>query len=187
MAAQFDLLIPPVIVGLLIILIFRVNAFMMDSSVDTRLTNDVQMHADVIADIIQEELRGAGNSNILTTAPGTVQPDSLEFVRILVDPVNGLTPLNVKIKRDERNLIIYRDVDIIDDASDNTIYGSQIASLEFRMATDNHNNIIPNVIRFRVVTESDPDHHVRFRDDDKMVRAVAEREVFLRHRAMTMN
>ena len=159
----------------------------MDSSVDTRLNNDVQMHADLIADIIQEELRGAGNSNILTTSPGTIHPDSLEFERIVFDPVSGLNSLNVKIKRDERNLIIYRDVDTIDDSSDNVIYGSQIASLEFRMATDKDNNIIPNIIRFRVVTESNPDHHVRFRDEDKVVRAVAEREVFLRHRAMAIN
>ncbi|MCC5942371.1 MAG: hypothetical protein JJU37_12600 [Balneolaceae bacterium] len=185
MVAQLDLIIPPVIVGLLIILIFRVNAFMMDSSVDTRLSNDVQMHADLIADIIQEELRGAANSDILMSSPGTIQADSLDFVRSVVDVSSGLLPLNVRIKRDERNLVIYRDFDPIEQSSDNIVYGSQISSLEFRMATDRDNNIIPNVIHFRVVTESDPAHHVRFRDDDKVVRAVAEREIFLRHRAMT--
>lgn len=185
MAAQIDLIIPPVIVGLLIILIFRVNAFIIDSSVDTRLSNDVQMHADLIADIIQEELRGASNSDILTISPDFVQQDSLEFVRVIVDPVNGLTTANVKIKRDERNIIIYRDIDVIDESSDNIAYGSQVAVLEFQVATDEFNTIIPNVIRFRVVTESDPNHHVRFRNEDKVVKAVAEREVFLRHRAMT--
>jgi len=159
----------------------------MDSSVDTRLTNDVQMHADLIADIIQEELRAVMASDLLAEPPNTVIQDSLEFVRAVANPGSPVTPLNVKIKRDERNLVIYRDVDTIDDTSDNIIYGSQISSLEFRMATDNLGNIIPNVIRFRVITESDPAQHVRFRDEDKMVRAVAEREIFLRHRAMITN
>lgn len=163
---------------------------MMDSSVDTRLNNDVQMHADVIADIIQEELRSVidlVNSDLFTSAPNTVQADSLEFIRAITDPVTGVTPLNIKVKRDERNLIIFRDTDPIDENSDNVVYGSQISSLEFTMATNQSNDIIPNVIRFRVVTESDPAQHVRFRDDDKVVRAVAEREIFLRHRAMSTN
>ena len=184
MAAQLDLALPPIIVGFLIILIFRVNAFMIDSSVDARLTNDVQTHSNLIADIIQEELRG-----LITYDEDLFDEnhnaEELEFVKMVPDPSQGFILLNVKIEQDERNLIIYRDVDTITEDSDITVIPSQVSELRFSLPTDPINgNVIPNLIHFHIETESNPEHHVRFRDDKPTVKAVSEREVYLRNRAL---
>ena len=184
MAVQLDLVLPPIIVGFLIILIFRVNAMMMDSSVDARLTNDVQTHSNLIADIIQEELRG-----LITYDEDLFDEnhtsEEFEFVKRVPDPSQGFILLNVKIERDERNLIIYRDVDTITEDSDKTVIPSQVSELRFSLPTDPINgNVIPNLIHFHIETESNPEHHVRFRDDKPTVKAVSEREVYLRNRAL---
>ena len=190
MGVQLDLILPPIIVGLLIILIFRVNAMMMDSSVDTRLTNDVQTHSNLIADIIQEELRG-----LITydedQFDGNHTSEEFEFVKIIPDPSQGSILVNVRIERDERNLIIYRDVDPITEDSEKTVIPSQMSNLRFSLPTEPPDDeeegvgeVIPNLIHFHIETESNPEHHVRFRDDKPTVKAVSEREVYLRNRAL---
>jgi hypothetical protein len=190
MGVQLDLILPPIIVGFLIILIFRVNAMMMDSSVDTRLTNDVQTHSNLIADIIQEELRG-----LITYDEDQFDEnhtsEEFEFVKIVPDPSQGSILVNVRIERDERNLIIYRDVDTITEDSEKTVIPSQMSNLRFSLPTDpvddeeeGIGDIIPNLIHFHIETESNPEHHVRFHDDKPTVKAVSEREVYLRNRAL---
>jgi len=186
MGAQLDLVLPPIIVGLLIILIFRVNAFMIDSSVDARLINDVQTHSNLIADILQEEMRG-----LLTydqdLFDGDFTSEEFEFVKMVPDPDPGQSffLLNVRIERDERNLIIYRDVDTITEDSDKTVIPSQISNLRFSLPVDPDNGeVIPNMVHFSIETESDPEHHVRFQNDKPTVKAVSEREVYLRNRAL---
>lgn len=191
MGAQLDIVLPPIIVGLLIIFIFRVNSFMLDTSVDARLTNDVQTHANLIADIIQEEFRGLITYNEDLLDGFNSSEDEFEFVRIVPDPALGMIMLNVRIERDERNLVIYRDVDTITEDSDKTIIPSQLSALRFSLPSevsgdesDPEITVIPNLIHFSIETESNPEHHVRFFADKPTVKAISEREVYLRNRAL---
>ena len=82
MGVQIDLIVPPIIVGLLIILIFNVNSFILETSVDNRLTNDMQTFADVSVDVVQEEIRGLRELNY-----GGISDSKFTFVNIQQDTV----------------------------------------------------------------------------------------------------
>ena len=164
---------------------------MLDTSVDARLTNDVQTHANLVADIIQEEMRGLISYNEDLFDGFNTSEDEFEFVRIVPDPVAGTIVLNVRIERDERNLVIFRDVDSITEDSDKTVIPTQLSALRFSLpseTTDDEDEaeitVIPNLIHFSIETESNPEHHVRFFADKPTVKAVSEREVYLRNRAL---
>jgi hypothetical protein len=169
MGVQIDLIVPPIIVGLLIILIFRMNSFIMESSVDTRLINDVQMQANVATDIIQEEIRGMNNNAI------TISQDTLRYSKF--SEVSGvISSRDFMLVRDNNNgqLKIHFQ-NLATGNPDSLVYALNLSSLSFTSPQ-------PHLLRVSVEAESKPEQHVRFRDDEQTVRAVSERDFFLRHR-----
>lgn len=172
MGVQIDLIIPPVIVGLLVIVIFRLNAFIMETSVDNRLNNDMQMFAEVTSRIIQEEVKTAGQI-VRPTNPNI--PDS---VLIFVVENVGDT---VRVQQSGRNLEIIRKSGIPPSIPDTTSYPSSLSALQFDLERKPVGEPIPYYLNFRIETESDPDHHASMRDLDKTVNAFSESEVYLRN------
>jgi len=165
---QADLIIPPIIVGLLIILIFRVNAFIMETSVDTRLNNDVQMYAETAATVLQEELRKiSGNLSL--------ESDTLRFD----NTDHGRT----RITRNQRSLEIIHENPLPADPDslhpDTLIFPLHLIDLQFTFEPQNVS--YPDFIRIRVETESHPGQHVRFRNEEQTVRAFAERRLLMRN------
>jgi len=171
MGVQLDIILPPIIVGILIILIFRINAFMMESSADARLINDVQNKADTAINIIQEELRGLNSEGI------SISTDTLQFSRDA--ELNGnLVSQDFMFVRDDSNgqLKIFFN-DLATGEPDSLVYGLNLRSIDFFALS-------PQLLRVRVESESNPEHHVRFRNDQQTVRAVSERDFLLRHRSL---
>ncbi|TVP98968.1 MAG: hypothetical protein EA359_17615 [Balneolaceae bacterium] len=170
MGVQIDLIVPPVIIGLLIILLFRINAFMLETSTDSRLINDVQTKADIAIDIIQEELRGLDGGQI------TISVDTLRFTKFLAG--SGLPSQSYDIVRDNNNgqlKIFFQN--LITGVPDSTVYDLNLSSIDFSMPA-------AHLLRVRVQAESRAEQHVRFRNDTNVIRSVAERDFFLRHRTL---
>lgn len=174
MGIQIDLIIPPVIVGLLIIVVFRLNAFIMETSVDNRINNDMQMFAEVTSRLIQEEAKRATTIErpINEAVPDTV----LEFF----DAAVGDT---VWIQKTGRNLEIIRRSQFPPSIPDTVIYPSSLSLLEFdleRKPTDNP-SLPPYYLNVKIQTESDPAHHASMRDLEKTVMGFSESEIYLRN------
>lgn len=174
MGVQIDLIVPPIIVGLLIIIIFRLNAFIMETSTDNRLNNDMQMFAEVTSRLIQEEVRGATDIKLPLneSTPNTV-------LKFYVDSVKD----TVWIQRSGKNLEIIRQSSISPSIPDTVIYPSSLSILEFDLERKPGDNPIkpPHYLNIRIQTESDPDHHASMRDIDKTVMGFAENEIYLRN------
>lgn len=169
MGTQIDLIIPPIIVGLLIILIFRVNAFMVETSIDNRLNNEVQEFADLTGSLIQEELRTLSAFN-----PNNLPDSTLTFVNLSGD--------SVVVSKNKRNLEIIR-LNPITSIPDTTIYPSALKSIFFMAEPDSVLN--PMFIRVQIETESRPESHARFRNNVKTVNAFSEKQIFLRNLAVS--
>jgi len=193
MGLQLDLILPPIIVGMLIIIIFRVNSFMMDSSIDNRVFNDMQSFAETSTVVIDDLLRIAKSVN---------NPDDFEDVDICnnfrkqdgsadtncSDELEFITTNNYKItiERDEdENTIVMSSIEVDSDGNEigsvtETIYPLYVSKLEFQ-----HKTSSPDFISYKVETESNPDHHVQnSSDDQKTVKGFAERKIFLRNLAI---
>ena len=174
MGVQIDLILPPIVVGLLIILIFRLNAFIMETSVDNRLNNDMQTFADVTSRVIQEEVKTAGK--ILTP----VHPDNptaiLEFI---VENIGD----TVWVQKSGRNLEIIRRSNIPPAIPDTVIYPSSLSMLEFDLERKPSDDPVkaPHYLNVKIETESNPDQHASMRDSDKTVRGFSESEIYLRN------
>ena len=165
MGIQADIMIPPIIIGILIIMIFTVKSFILDTSIDNRLNNEVQSQATVSLDVIQEEVRGLKE---FQSAPGA----SLRFVRadsdtVMIDQVN----------RDLRIITAPGPISL-ETSADTTYHALNIANLQF--STDEAYNFADH-LRVHVETESRPEQHARFREDKNTVRAISEKKIFLRH------
>ena len=162
MGIQADIMIPPIIIGILIIMIFTVKSFILDTSIDNRLNNEVQSQATVSLDVIQEEVRGLKE---FQSAPGA----SLRFVRadsdtVMIDQVN----------RDLRIITAPGPISL-ETSADTTYHALNIANLQFSTYEDTDH------LRVHVETESRPEQHARFREDKNTVRAISEKKIFLRH------
>lgn len=167
---QLDLIIPPVIVGLLIIMIFRVNAFMLETSVDTRLQTDVQMFADLAVDILQEETR---TLNQIMEISG--DSTSIRFVNIARDTIS--------IKQVERALeIVHTDFNTA--AKDTTNYASNLSNIRFSLETNDE--LVTLFLRIKVETESAPGQQALFRKEKEPMKAFAEKRLYLRNIANTV-
>lgn len=174
MGIQIDLIIPPIIVGLLIIVIFRLNAFMMETSVDNRLNNDMQMFAEVASTIIQEEVKMIGK----IVRP--VNPDIPDTVLVFV--VENIED-TVRVQRSGRNLEIIRKSGIPPSIPDTLIYPSSLSALEFDLERKPGDNPLkdPHYLNVKVQTESNPDHHASMKDLDKTVMGFSKSEFYLRN------
>lgn len=177
MGVQIDLIVPPLIVGLLIIVIFRLNAFIMETSVDNQLNNDMQTFAELTTTLLQEEVKMATD----ITRPGySAFPDTvLEFT---IDRPGLLNDETVWIQRSEKNLEVIR-TNSSTGSSDTLIYPSSLSLLEFKLErkpTDDPTKP-PHYLNVKIQTESNPDHHASMRDLDKTVLGFSENEIYLRN------
>jgi hypothetical protein len=169
MAIQFDLIIPPVIVGILTIILFNIHSFMMETSVDNRLNNDMQTFADLATTTLQEELR-------MIDQIVEFNPDNLRFVTTNRDTVG--------IRRINRYIEITR-FDAATAGRDTLIVSANLSNLNFQL--EPVGSPTPSFLRVQVETESRPEHHASLRNTDKTVRAFSERRLFLRNVAVRMN
>jgi hypothetical protein len=171
MGVQIDLIIPPVIVGLLIIVVFQLNSFIMETSIDNRLTNDMQTFADVTSRVIQEEVKMA-NQIITPADPAT--PDSiLKFVSVTTDTIT--------VQRTGRVLEIISKSSVSPSVPDTIVYPLSLSSLIFDLERKPSGEPIPYYLNIEIETESDPDHHATVRGEVETVRAFAENEIYLRN------
>lgn len=187
MGVQIDLIIPPVIVGLLIILIFNVNSFILETSVDNRLANDMQTFADVSVDIVQEEMRGLVSVNTSESILLTVLdednepvPVSNNYTKFVYTVQQGTKQDEVTIWAENGVLKIKREGDITP-SEETAVYPAYIK--DFVIEYD-PNPTLPPFLRVKVTTESRPEHHARVsskKNDDTVVRAFAEKQIYLRN------
>ena len=168
MGVQIDLIVPPIIVGLLIILIFNVNSFILETSVDNRLTNDMQTFADVSVDVVQEEIRGLRELNY-----GGISDSTFTFVNIQQDTVSIWA---------DRGALKFRKHGLTTSPADTAIYPGYLKSINFNLEPENVVN--PNFLRVKITTESRPEHHARVsskNDENTVVRAFSEKQIYLRN------
>lgn len=163
MAIQFDLIIPPIIVGFIILLIFRISSFMMSTSIDNRLGYEMQNFADITIEVIQNELRTAVCYDI-------GEPNSY----IAFTSTQGG---NIQIFQENRLLKVIRDFPVADTIAN----ASRLDSLAFEAdSTEN------SLLRIEVYTSSIAEQEAG-PDDGTRVKAYAEKQVFLRNNAYTDN
>lgn len=162
MAAHLDLILSVIVVGLLTLLIFSVHAFMIETSVDNRLTQEMQDFADVSITVMQEEIRYLNELIELND-------HSVRFTNTASDTVDIFT--------DQNNLkIVYRKSD--GSPADTLDYSARISELNF--VPETMVGSIPTFLRVRVQTESRPEQQVGG-NDKASIRAFAEKQFFLRN------
>lgn len=160
MNIQLDLVLPPIIVGVLLMLILSMNRMMMESQTSNRLSYHMQTMANTTVQVLNEELRD------LWTTDETALPDSaLTYISIDRDTVS--------IYKLDTDMIIRR-VSFETGLADSVIYGLFLSDLRFSWA-----NQALGILRIRVEMESDEDMElsgtpVRFR-------AFAEKDYYLRN------
>lgn len=161
MGIQFDLVIPPIIAGFIILALFSINRFMLSTSVDTRLSSEMQNFANISVDLLQNELRSLKSIEALTDSTirfSTTERDTVE------------------IYRQGRNL----NIDHLTGAGaiiDTEEYPVRIKSLTF--TPKEMMGSVPKLLHFRVITESTPEQQVG--EDSDNIRAYAEKQIYLRN------
>lgn len=171
MGIQIDLIIPPVIVGLLVLVVFQLNAFIMETSIDNQLSNDMQTFAEVTSRIIQEEVKSA--EEIERPFSASMSDSVLVFVSVTGD--------SITVQRNDKNLEIIRKSSITPSVPDTTIYPSSISSLEFQLDRKPATETVPYYLNVRIETESEPDQHATVQGEAMPVRAFSENEIYLRN------
>tara|TARA_R100001143_G_C3361345_1_gene136876 strand:- start:53267 stop:53788 length:522 start_codon:yes stop_codon:yes gene_type:complete len=165
MAILLDKLVPPIIVGLLIIMIFRLNAFMMESQVDNRLSNEMQTFSELASTIIQEEMKTA--NNIVTLSTNSIVYDTIDGIRVTMERVDNHLVIK-KVNQTTLNEIVIE-------------HPAYLSSLEF---TAEPSSVPLNQIRFinvKLTAESNPIAHVNFNGDIQTAKSFSERQIYLRN------
>ncbi|MBP3191914.1 hypothetical protein [Natronogracilivirga saccharolytica] len=167
MAFQPDLVVPPIIIAMLILMVLGINSLILESSVDNRLANDMQTRAALAVDLVQEEVRGL--EQLLE------EPDStLRFFTFTGD--------SVVISQRDKNLKIIRK-DRISEVPDTVYYDLDLKKVRFASYPDTVMYDYADFIKVNARTQSNPDHHARFNNTEQLMSAVAEKKLFLRHKA----
>lgn len=156
-----DLLIPPVILAMLIGMIFSTNVLVMESSVENRVTFDLQSRANNTLLIVQEEVRGL--RELLT-----VTDDTLQYISFERDTVT--------ITKQNRNMVLTRrSTDGTSPAEE--LYPISLGQLTFSLPGLSTGS--SRILKVKVVTESLPEQEAVRRNF--RYKAVAEREIYLRN------
>lgn len=171
MGVQIDLIIPPVIVGLLILVVFQLNSFIMETSTDNRLTNDMQTFAETASRVIQEEVKMA--NQILQPADPDTPGSVLRFISVTTDTIT--------VQRSGRAIDVIRKSSVSPSIPDTLSYPLSMSSLMFDLERKPAGEPIPYYLNVEIETESDPAHHVKVQGDIETVRAFAENEIYLRN------
>lgn len=165
MAILLDKLVPPIIVGLLIIMIFRLNGFMMESQVDNRLSNEMQTFSELASTIIQEEMKSA--NNIVSLSTNSIVYDTIDGVRVTMERVDGHLVIR-KVNQITLNEIVIE-------------HPTYLSSLEF---VGEPTGVPLNQVRFinvKLTAESNPIAHVNFNGEVETAKSFSERQIYLRN------
>lgn len=156
MNIQLDLIIPPIIVGILILLLFNVYTGMMDSQVSSRIYYDLQGKANSTLIVLQEEFREIHEITVLGS-------DEIRFISTTRDSVHiYLEEMDLVVKKHRVNTPLI----------DTVMYPLQLENLSFSTI-----DTIPGVIRVNVATASRPEHEVGNKPD--RFRAFAQKDIHL--------
>lgn len=161
MSTYLDLLIPPVIVGILILTILALNTRMMESQIDTRLTNEMQQYANAALSAVQEEVRELEDVVAITDTTFTYITATRDTVRIF---------------RQGRNMMI-RTRNAAGGAADTTMYPARLTDLRFNTILLGPSG--PTLLRVRVESESIGAEQMT--SSPSRQRAFAQRDFFLRN------
>jgi hypothetical protein len=159
MNVQLEIILPPVILGILTLLIFSVNAFIMESSVENRLNNDVQTFAVSTIDVLHEEFRTLRDVHL----PG-VSDSTFSFINADSD--------TVFVRRDGNRMVIR--YGRVNGNPEEVHFPGRITELRFNAQPG-------NFLRISVSSESDIRQHARRSDRTEPVRGFAERSIYLRN------
>ncbi len=161
MSAYLDLLIPPIIVGILILTILTLNNRMMESQIDSRLTNEMQQYANAALSAIQEELR------------------EVETVVSITDTTFSFLNANrdtLRFFRQDRDMLL-RFRSSAGGSADTTVYPARLTDLRFNTISLGPSG--PTLLRVRVESESIAAEQVSVNPSRQ--RAFAQRDFYLRN------
>lgn len=161
MSTYLDLLIPPVIVGILILTILALNTRMMESQIDTRLTNELQQYANAALSAVQEEVRELEDVVAITDT-------TFSYITAARD--------TVRIFRQGRDMMI-RTRSSAGGAADTTVYPARLTDLRFNTVLLGPGG--PTLLRVRVESESIGAEQITASPSRQ--RAFAQRDFFLRN------
>ncbi len=162
MNVQLDLILPPVVVGILLLLVLSLNTRMMESQVDHRLQTDMQAYANSAMDAMQERFR-----DIQTVL--AVTDTTLRYVSVDYDTVN--------VFRRQRDLLFRSLHGGPGGAPDTTVVPARVSDLRFNMILLNPDG--PAMLRVRVESRSLATEEVA--GSPSRQRGFAEREFYLRN------
>ena len=161
MNVQLDLILPPIVIGSLLLLILGLNQMMMESQTGNRLNMEMQTFANTTLLVLQEELRDVHDVLGITDSTLVYNTPNLDTVRIV---------------RQGREMHLIRS-NISTSLQDTTRYASRLADLRFTLFL--LDGVGPAMLRVRVETESTPEQEVGVRT--ARYRSFAERDFYLRN------
>jgi len=161
MSAYLDLLIPPIIVGILILTILSLNNRMMESQIDARLTNEMQQYANAALSALQEELREVETIVSLTDTTFSFLNASRDTVRIF---------------RQGRDMLL-RTRPSAGGVADTTLFPARLTNLQFSTILVGPSG--PTLLRVRVESESIGTEQLA--GSPSRQRAFAQRDFYLRN------
>lgn len=162
MNIALDFILPPIIVAMLIGMIFSSNALILESTVESRVNNDLQFTAGDLITVIQEEVRGIREVVDL-------QDNHFRFVNHEQDTVT--------IYQSGREMILQK-ASPAGTVFEPESYAGRLAELKFE-APGAGGGLSPTLLRVSVITESTPAQEVRERA--VRMKAVAQRDIYLRN------
>jgi len=161
MNAHLDLILPPIIVGILIVIIITINTRMMESQVESRVTHEMQQFANASLSVLQEEIRDLGSVIAITDS-------TLRYLSSTNDTVS--------IFRINRDLMIRRRV-FGGGAADTSVYAARLSSLRFTIFSLGSNGA--TMLRVRVESRSTGAEQLDNSPTNFL--AFAERDFYLRN------
>lgn len=161
MNIQMDLVLPPIIVGTLILLILGLNRLMMESGSDARLSKDMQQFANTALLVLQEELRDLDTIVSITDSTLTYRAVNTDTIRIF---------------QDDREMILLRS-NAPASLQDTTRYAVRLANLRFVLTQLDITG--PFMLNVTVTSESLPQEAAGI--NPPRYRAFATRDFYLRN------
>lgn len=160
MNVQLDLILPPIIIGMLMLMIVGINQMMMESQTGNRLNYEMQNYANSTLLMLQEEFRDVADVVAISDSSLTYLNNDADTIRVF---------------RSDRELLLLRTP--VGGAVDTTRVRAFVADIRFTLfllAVDG-----PTMLRVRIETESSPD--MELGTATMRNRAFAERDFFMRN------
>ncbi len=164
MSILMDHIIPTFIIGILLTMIFRLNAFMIETQVDNHLVSEMQMHSELAATIVHEELKDAHRIVDMTE-------NSIEF-----ENLNGIL---VTLEREHDMLVVTKTDPVTSDVETAT-YPTYLSDIQFTPDPENISIEDMRFLRIRLMSESRTESHARV-NNTQTAKAFSEKQIFLRN------